>query len=63
MMDLTDPRLHKRIIKWKALIKEGYDPKTVMLEAQKQGMHRLANRAYARLRVQRDANKETHWRS
>jgi hypothetical protein len=29
-----------------------------MVEAQKQGMHRLANRAYARLRVERDAEKK-----
>jgi hypothetical protein len=58
MMDLTDPRFHTRVIRWKSLIKDGYDPKTIMVEAQKQGMHRLANRAYARLRVERDAEKK-----
>lgn len=57
-MDLTDPRLHRRVIRWNALIKDGYDPKVVMVEAQKQGMYRLANRACARLRVERDAEKK-----
>tara|TARA_R110002020_G_scaffold469683_1_gene694906 strand:+ start:244 stop:438 length:195 start_codon:yes stop_codon:yes gene_type:complete len=53
-MDLSDERFHKRVIRWKTLIKDGYDPKVVMVEAQKQGMHRLAHRAYCRVRLQKE---------
>ncbi len=48
-MDLTDERLHKRRVPWEQLIREGYEPCKVMLEAQKQGMHRLASRARKRI--------------
>ena len=44
-MALSDPRFHKRRVPWKQLAREGYDPRKVMLEAQKQGMHLLASKA------------------
>ena len=48
-MNLLDTRFHGKRIPWKKLETEGYEPKKVMLEAQKQKMWRLARRAYERL--------------
>tara|TARA_R100000315_G_C5122075_1_gene69706 strand:+ start:176 stop:397 length:222 start_codon:yes stop_codon:yes gene_type:complete len=48
-MDLTDERLHRKRVPWDELAKEGVDPRKVMLEAQKQGMHLLARRANNRM--------------
>ena len=52
-MDLSNPRFHSKRINWAAIIADGYDPKTVMLEAQKQGFHKLAHSAAHRLSNQK----------
>ena len=52
-MDLSDERLHKRRVPWSKLVDEGYDPRTVMREAQKQGLHALASKARTRIDNQR----------
>ena len=49
-MDLSDERFHKRRVPWEQLVREGYDPREVMIEAQKQGLHRLARLAKFRMR-------------
>tara|TARA_R100001015_G_scaffold18875_2_gene13333 strand:+ start:6254 stop:6475 length:222 start_codon:yes stop_codon:yes gene_type:complete len=51
-MDLTDERFHKRRVPWEQLVNEGYDVRQVMIEAQKQGLHRLARVANDRIRNQ-----------
>ena len=51
-MDRTDERLHKRRVPWSKLVDEGYDPRTVMREAQKQGLYRLARSAKHRIENQ-----------
>tara|TARA_R100000231_G_scaffold1708_1_gene2889 strand:- start:13729 stop:13950 length:222 start_codon:yes stop_codon:yes gene_type:complete len=51
-MDLTDERFHKRRVPWEELVREGYDVRQVMIEAQKQGLHRLARVAKDRIRNQ-----------
>jgi hypothetical protein len=56
-MDLSNPRFHSKRINWRAIVADGYDPKTVMLEAQKQGLHKLAHSAAHRLSNQK--NKQT----
>ena len=48
-MDLNDERLHRRRVPWKALTREGYEPRKVMLEAQKLGMWKLATSAKQRI--------------
>ena len=48
-MNLLDERLHGKRIPWKRLEAEGYEPKRVMLEAQKQRMWLLARRAHERI--------------
>jgi len=48
-MDLSDERLHKRRVHWAQLVKEGYDPRIVMREAQRQGLYRLAQSAKHRI--------------
>tara|TARA_Y100000114_G_scaffold98554_2_gene91740 strand:- start:4602 stop:4787 length:186 start_codon:yes stop_codon:yes gene_type:complete len=52
-MDLSDPRFEKRRVPWEKLVAEGYDPKAVMLEAQRQGKNSLARKARMRLSNQR----------
>ena len=52
-MDLSDERLHKRRVPWSKLVAEGYGPRTVMREAQKQGLHALASKARTRIDNQR----------
>ena len=51
-MDLSDERFHKRRVPWEELVREGYDVRQVMIEAQKQGLHRLARVARDRIRNQ-----------
>jgi len=51
-MDLTDERFHKRRVPWAQLVREGYNVRQVMIEAQKQGLHRLARVAKDRIRNQ-----------
>jgi len=51
-MDLTDERFHKRRVPWEQLVREGYNVRQVMIEAQKQGLHRLARVAKDRIRNQ-----------
>tara|TARA_Y100001937_G_scaffold64448_2_gene88169 strand:+ start:14129 stop:14350 length:222 start_codon:yes stop_codon:yes gene_type:complete len=51
-MDLSDERFHKRRVPWEQLVNEGYDVRQVMIEAQKQGLHRLARVANDRIRNQ-----------
>ena len=48
-MALSDPRFHRKRVPWAELVKEGVDPRKVMVEAQKQGMHRLARLAWGRM--------------
>ena len=48
-MNLLDERFHRKRIPWKKLEAEGYDPKKVMVEAQKQKLWQLARRAYNRV--------------
>jgi hypothetical protein len=48
-MDLSDPRFHSKRINWRSLVEDGYDPKVVMHEAQKQGLHKLASSAAHRI--------------
>ena len=48
-MDLTDERLHRRTVPWTSLVMDGYDPKEVLLEAQRQGLHKLARSAQSRI--------------
>ena len=43
-MDLSDERFHTRTIRWSKLIRDGIDPKVVLVEAQRQGMYRLNER-------------------
>ena len=52
-MDLSDERLHKRRVPWAQLVREGYDPRKVMLEALRQGMSLLASKARMRIDNQR----------
>ena len=52
-MDLSDERLHKRRVPWAQLVREGYDPRKVMLEAQRQGMRLRASKARMRIDNQR----------
>lgn len=52
-MNLTDARLYLKRVPWEDLVKEGYDPKIVMMEAQRQGIWRLA--ASARNRISNKA--------
>ncbi len=57
-MDLNDERLHRRRVPWRVLMKEGFDPREIMLEAQKKGMWKLAASAKCRLANQkRDMSK------
>ncbi len=48
-MDLSDERLHRRRVPWIKLIAEGYDPRVVLIEAQKQRMWKLALSAKTRI--------------
>ena len=48
-MDLNDERLHRRRVPWKVLTKEGYEPRKVMIAAQKLGMWKLATSAKQRI--------------
>lgn len=54
-MDLSDERLHRRRVIWPPLERDGFDPKTVMLEAQRQKMWKLAASAKTRVEVVRRA--------
>jgi len=58
-IDFSDPRFHRRYIRWESLIADGYDPETVRLEAQKQGYPRIARSAHTRLENQRRQNTGT----
>ena len=48
-MDLSDERFHRRIIPWTSLVQDGFDPKRVMLEAQKRKLWKIARSARHRL--------------
>ena len=52
-MDLTDRRFHTRKIHWASLVRDGYDPKKVMLEAQKRGLWKIARSAATRIENQK----------
>jgi hypothetical protein len=52
-LDLTDERFHRKRVPWKALKKEGVDPRTVLLEAQKKGLWKLAVSARSRLTLEK----------
>jgi hypothetical protein len=57
-MDLTDERLHKSRVPWAELVAEGYEPRKVMLEAQRQGLWKIARSARTRIaNEKRDALK------
>jgi len=53
-IDLNDERLHKRRIPWESLEEDGYEPRQVMLEAQKRRMWTLARRAHYRVQNQKN---------
>ena len=53
-MDLSDPRFHTKRIQWRLLIADGYDPRQVLLAAQKQGLWRLARSASHHLENTKD---------
>jgi len=55
-MDLTDPRFHTRRIRWKSIVEDGYSVEQVLLEAQRQGLHRLAQSAFNRMENQKRKN-------
>lgn len=44
-IDLKDERFYRRRIPWDSLAEDGYEPKIVMLEAQKKKMWTLARKA------------------
>ena len=48
-MDLSDERFHRKRVPWKALTREGIEPRQVMIEAQKKGLWKLATSAKHRL--------------
>ena len=48
-MDLSDERFHRRIIPWTSLVRDGFEPRKVMLEAQKLKMWKLARSARHRV--------------
>ena len=48
-MDFSDPRFHRKTIRWASLIADGYDPALVRLEAQKKGFPRIARSAHIRI--------------
>ena len=54
-MDLSDERFHTRTIRWSKLIRDGIDPKVVLVEAQRQGHYRLARSANERIRKDNEA--------
>lgn len=49
-MDLTDERFHRRKVPWASLVKEGIEPQAVVIEAQRQGLWKLAESAATRIR-------------
>ena len=55
-MNLEDPRFHRKRIPWPELESEGYDPRVVMLEAQKKKMYLLGRRAQDRIRNKKHRN-------
>jgi len=57
-MDLSDERFHTRRIRWSKLIRDGIDPKVVLLQAQRQGHYRLARSANERIRRDNEAKNE-----
>tara|TARA_R100001443_G_scaffold28822_4_gene42034 strand:+ start:4295 stop:4468 length:174 start_codon:yes stop_codon:yes gene_type:complete len=48
-MDLSDERFHRKRVPWKALTREGVQPREVLVEAQKKGLWKLAISAKQRL--------------
>ena len=48
-MEFSDERFHRRTIPWAELVREGYNPRVVMLHAQRQGLYRLARSAKHRV--------------
>lgn len=48
-MDLTDERFHRKRVPWKALKREGIEPRQVLVEAQKKGLWKLATSAKHRI--------------
>ena len=57
-MDLSDERLHRKRVVWPPLERDGFDPKLVMLEAQRQKMWKLASSAKTRVEVVRRAKEK-----
>lgn len=57
MIDFSDRRFHTKKIHWAGLIRDGYDPKKVMLEAQRRGLWRIARSAATRLQNQKREKK------
>ena len=48
-MDLNDERLHRKRVPWTALVKDGFEPRKVLLEAQRRKMWKLARSARYRI--------------
>ncbi len=59
VMDLSDPRFHTRRIQWRSIVEDGFSVEEVMLEAQRQGLHRLARSAFNRLENQKRSKGDT----
>ena len=51
--DFSDRRFGSRKIHWASLIRDGYEPEKVLLEAQKQGLWRIAKSAATRIENQK----------
>ncbi len=56
-MDFSDERFHRKRVPWIQLVKEGIDPRVVMLHAQRQGLYKLAYSAKCRLENERRVAK------
>tara|TARA_R110001592_G_scaffold70006_1_gene214661 strand:+ start:338 stop:520 length:183 start_codon:yes stop_codon:yes gene_type:complete len=52
-MDFSDERFHRKKVPWRTLVKEGVDPRVVMLHAQRQGLYKLAESARSRVSNER----------
>jgi len=48
-VDLSDERFYRRTIPWASLVQDGFDPRQVMLEAQKRRLWKIARSARHRL--------------
>ena len=57
--DFSDRRFRSRKIHWASLIRDGYEPKKVLVEAQKQGLWRIAKSAAKRIDNQNQTKQKS----